>query len=306
MPEKELNLDLTKVAGINEYAADYSKFGEDYVFSHITSESIFPQNEFRNLVRFNSLSMILCLSGEIKLGINTSAYTIRKDTVALLGPETIVRPVNPLDKADLYVLFFSPQFMRDINIDINAIDNRFIATRQQPVVQLTPEESQLMQDFMGIMHKNANLGKDGSTVAYSKNISRCVMAAIVYHLMRIGSKWIDKEFPREHRSLRTNYVKDFVSLVVRYHQRERSVAFYADKLYISAKYMSLIIREATGRTAAQWIDDYVIMAAKKLLRFSGKNIQQVAYELNFSNQSAFGKYFKRITGMSPTDFQRQE
>ena len=70
--------------------------------------------------------------------------------------------------------------------------------------------------------------------------------------------------------------------------------------------MSLIIKEATGRTAAQWIDDYVIMAAKKLLRFSGKNIQQVAYELNFSNQSAFGKYFKRITGMSPTDFQRQE
>ena len=82
------------------------------------------------------------------------------------------------------------------------------------------------------------------------------------------------------------------------------MGFYADKLYISPKYLSLIIKESTGRSAAEWIDEYVILEAKNLLRFSGKNIQQIAYELNFTNQSSFGKYFKHLTGMSPSEFQR--
>ncbi|WP_290101184.1 helix-turn-helix domain-containing protein, partial [Duncaniella muris] len=51
-------------------------------------------------------------------------------------------------------------------------------------------------------------------------------------------------------------------------------------------------------------DDYVILEAKNLLRFSGKNIQQVSYELNFPNQSSFGKYFKHLTGFSPSEYQR--
>ena len=62
--------------------------------------------------------------------------------------------------------------------------------------------------------------------------------------------------------------------------------------------------KATGRSAAAWIDECVILEAKNLLRFSGKNIQQIAYELNFSNQSSFGKYFKHLTGMSPSEFQK--
>ena len=84
----------------------------------------------------------------------------------------------------------------------------------------------------------------------------------------------------------------------------RSVAFYAGKLFISPKYLSLIIKESTGKSATDVIDSYVVLEAKNLLRFSGKNIQQVAYELNFPNQSSFGKYFKHLTGMSPSEYQR--
>ena len=93
-------------------------------------------------------------------------------------------------------------------------------------------------------------------------------------------------------------------LVSQHYRKERGVAFYASKLFISPKYLSLIIKESTGQSAARWIDNFVILEAKNLLRFSGKNVQQVAYELNFTNQSSFGKYFKHLTGMSPTKFQR--
>ena len=78
-----------------------------------------------------------------------------------------------------------------------------------------------------------------------------------------------------------SYVHEFGRLVHKYFRKERSVAFYADKLFISPKYLSLLVKEATGRSAANWIDEYVIMEAKNMLRFSGRNIQQVTYDLNF-------------------------
>jgi AraC-like DNA-binding protein len=100
------------------------------------------------------------------------------------------------------------------------------------------------------------------------------------------------------------YVQEFMKLVHENFRQERAVGFYAKSLFISPKYLSLIIKEVTGKSAAAWIDERVILEAKNLLKFSGKNVQQIAYELNFNNQSSFGKYFKHLTGMSPTAFQR--
>ena len=128
---------------------------------------------------------------------------------------------------------------------------------------------------------------------------------MLYQVIQFASKRLkDQSEPKKPRSRRSGYVSDFIKLVHEHHTRERSVGFYAGKLFISPKYLSLLVKEATGRSAAEWIDEFVILEAKNLLRFSGKNVQQVSYELNFANQSSFGKYFKHLTGMSPTEYQR--
>lgn len=80
------------------------------------------------------------------------------------------------------------------------------------------------------------------------------------------------------------------------------MGFYADQLHITPKYLSSVIKEVSGRSAVEWIDRYVILEAKALLRYSGLSIQEIAYELNFSTQSFFGKYFKHHTGMSPSEY----
>lgn len=72
-----------------------------------------------------------------------------------------------------------------------------------------------------------------------------------------------------------------MKLLTKYHKRERSMGFYAEQLHITPKYLSSIIKEVSGRSAAEWIDRYVILEAKALLRYSGLSIQEIAYELNF-------------------------
>ena len=73
-------------------------------------------------------------------------------------------------------------------------------------------------------------------------------------------------------------------------------------LAVAAKYLTTIIRKTSGRTAAEWIDDYVVLEAKNLLKYSTMSIQEIAYCLNFPNQSFFGKYFRSHTGMTPSAY----
>ena len=87
--------------------------------------------------------------------------------------------------------------------------------------------------------------------------------------------------------------------------QERSVTFYAEQLCITPKYFSMLVKKLSGKSAAQWIDNYVILEAKNLLKYSDMSIQEIAYQLNFSTQSFFGKYFKHQTGMSPTEYRNK-
>lgn len=80
------------------------------------------------------------------------------------------------------------------------------------------------------------------------------------------------------------------------------VAFYASKLSLTPKYLSKVIRQNSGKTAGEWIEEYVILEAKALLKSTNKTIQQITDELNFSTQSFFGKYFKRRVGLSPKEY----
>ncbi|MDR1763503.1 MAG: helix-turn-helix domain-containing protein [Dysgonamonadaceae bacterium] len=97
-------------------------------------------------------------------------------------------------------------------------------------------------------------------------------------------------------------VGEFLQLAERHFKSERQVGFYAEKLCLTPEYLSQIIKTATGKSANEWIDDYVILEAKALLKSSKLSIQQIADELHFADQSVFGKYFKRMEGVSPKEY----
>jgi AraC-like DNA-binding protein len=94
----------------------------------------------------------------------------------------------------------------------------------------------------------------------------------------------------------------FLQLVKQHYREHHEVAFYADKMNISAKYMTTLIKKASGKSALQWIEDYVILDAKAQLSSTVNTIQQITFDLNFPSQSIFGRYFKRAVGMSPSEY----
>ena len=95
---------------------------------------------------------------------------------------------------------------------------------------------------------------------------------------------------------------DFTQLVMRHYSQERNVAFYAEKLGITQAHLSTTIRQVTGKTCLEIIASMVIMDAKAQLKSTEASVQSIAYSLNFTNMSFFGKYFKRHVGISPQEY----
>jgi AraC-like DNA-binding protein len=96
----------------------------------------------------------------------------------------------------------------------------------------------------------------------------------------------------------------FINLVAENFKRERDIGFYADRLCTSNKYLSTLLKHNTGMTALEWIERYVVLYAKSCLSSTTMTVQQISDELDFPSQSVFGKYFKRVEGISPKTYRQ--
>ena len=100
----------------------------------------------------------------------------------------------------------------------------------------------------------------------------------------------------------TLITRDFIELVNADNGTHRSVAYYADKLCYSPKYLSSVIKDTTGKTPMQFIQENTIKHIKYKLRHSNMSIKEVADSFNFPNASFFGKFVKLHTGMTPIEY----
>ena len=98
----------------------------------------------------------------------------------------------------------------------------------------------------------------------------------------------------------------FIALVGEYSSSQRGVGFYAEKLCLTSKYLSKLIKQASGRSAPDWINSFVILEAKNLLRYSDLSIKEIVFQLHFPNQSVFYKFFKTHTGMIPSEYRKRK
>lgn len=138
---------------------------------------------------------------------------------------------------------------------------------------------------------------------FRREIAKSLFHALFYELGNIMNRHAPA-VGRQVKTRRDEVFEQFIHLVRDHYKAQRSVTFYADKLCLTPKHLSNVVKGLTGKSAGAWIDDYVILEAKALLKSTTLTILQVSEALNFANQSFFGKYFKQHTGVSPTQYRR--
>ena len=135
--------------------------------------------------------------------------------------------------------------------------------------------------------------------------SQVVLHLVAAFLWQVNHYWNQQENEsRNALSREQRLFADFVQLVSQYATQQHNIDFYAQRLFLSPRYMSTLVKQVSGKAAKQWIDDAIVTRIKVELRHSNKTIQQMTDEMNFPNASFFCKYFKRLTGTTPNDYRK--
>lgn len=253
---------------------------------------------FRFPTRINALGALFCSKGSISISSDLEHHVINPRSMFVCPPGSIVQIESEQDAA-VHFIFCEEEFVNRVHLDQKQLLHLFMEVRTTPCLQLDDSE------WSSINHTLEEIfteGRSGREDLFSAEIMYSLFRALAYRISRVIDDRMKtrKETPSLPRH--TAYFNAFIEELSHNYMQERSVGFYADRLHLTPKYLTTLLRTTTGRTATQWIDDYVVLEAKNLLKYSSMNIQEVAYYLHFPNQSFFGKYFKQHTGMTPSAY----
>lgn len=254
------------------------------------------RDEFSRSRGLKGFIFAICISGTARAKINLREYFIEKNTIIFIPPNFIVEFLEKSDDYRIKFLFYSFDFVSDIKIPSLDLPKKI---EERPCIKLDDEQLtdlfELIDAIKKIYNKKNHIFRD--------EIARNILSSLRYE---IASIYLESKTEKKNNSTRNDEIfSHFVKLVMKHNKKERKVSFYADKLCISPKYLSDIIKHRTKKTPLEWINDSVIVLSKTLLKSTDMSILSISEELNFANPSFFCKYFKKHTGISPLKYREK-
>ena len=269
----------------------------------IAANSASEMEIFRFPSRLNALIIGVGTEGETSLTSNLQEFRLKKDSLFIFSPKHILQ-VQSNNRFKAHLIVIAPDFLKRINIDTKRMMPLFLQFGSLPCMELTHAESQSLRSFISMVEQELK----GSETDFSSEIIGGLIAATIYKVGDILTHYLTEhpevDSPIHNRA--EEYFRQFTELLGEHYKHERSVGFYARQLCITPKYLTTLIKRISGKSVSEWIDNYVTLEAKTLLKYSNMSVQEIAYYLNFPNQSFFGSYFKRNAGMSPSQYKAKK
>ena len=254
-------------------------------------------------LRMDGLFIGLREKGVSDFSINLKHFKVGPNDLVIGSPGDLMQSTVNEGTYLSQTLMVSSNFLKEMYISLNSFMPFFASRKEHPVFHLTDGEVQELKEYFLLILDAVKRKDDYFCIDITKRLIAAYMyklGSIIYRHRPELQAEANKPIKREE-----TLFKQFINLVSEHHRKERRVDFYAEQLFLSPKHFSTVIKKVSGKTAGQWIDEYVILEAKTLLKYSAMSIQEVAYYMNFPNPSVFGKYFKHHTGMSPSEYKVQ-
>ncbi|MDE6637570.1 MAG: helix-turn-helix domain-containing protein [Muribaculaceae bacterium] len=249
-------------------------------------------------IRVLGLTIALCIEGEGEVGIGVRKYIFRKNSLMLLNPNQYVHSLNTLGPIRIKVVGCNLEMIESIMPKLSGLLPLLIHNPIESVSQLSDENSLDIQEYMRIIDEKLRANDSPMKRLKISHLIQAMLCEI------IEKHYVSKDGVIKPQSRKEEILSKFIIEVLQNFRKERSVSFYADRLCVTPKHLSAVAKEITSHTAGELIDHYVIMEAKIMLAETNLTIQEIANKLNFANQSFFGKYFKHLSGYSPSDFRK--
>lgn len=285
-------LSFDKLLSVSRILKDGVRYGDYCCLKEVDTGT--DPDIFKYPVRIDAFVFVVCSDGLIEIDYNLYKLTLPSNSMFLYNPGTIVQ-INALKPSRLNIMVFTRDFIDELGIKLDNIPLQYNIIRERHIFPLSEGTCGELRSLMSMTGEFIGLSKSNP---YQKELVCAAFRTFIYRAMyELNSSYGASAafLPAQEN----NHFDRFMRLLDENYKRQHSIRFYSDKLSLSPKYLSAIIKKVSGKLATEWIDEYVILEAKNLIKYSSMSIQEISYALNFPNQSFFGKYFKRHTGISP-------
>lgn len=273
------------------------RIGDDILLidnSHTMRAELSSDNE---PFRIDMTMAIIYEQGSADLKINMRDYHIEAPAVLLVLNDQIYQSAGHSEDLRSKVILMSRSFSDSLFANSGEILPLKSSIMKNPVMKIENEENVFGQFFQLLQNIAASPRQE-----FKIESARHLTLSMFYGYSHLKHEVNEV---KSTNSRQEEIFTKFTELLERHHKKEREIAFYADKMCITSKHLSQVIKDYTGKTALGIIEEYVISEAKSMLLSTTMSIQQISDELNFPSQSVFGKYFKRVAGISPSEYRNR-
>ncbi len=242
----------------------------------------------------------VCLRGTGKLVINNRTYEITKGSLITILPNSLICDASSSEDFLGFAVATATNVMS--SFQMGDVVKGFVYISNHPVLKI---DEQQMSMIVGLCEMLTQKRKEKKNHPFKDETVHHLLAVLCYEIYGYYMKHTDVVDTPVACSRQSSLCQEFLSLVDRYATEHRDLDFYADKLCITAKYLSLVVKKVSGHSPVEWIDNAVMIYARALLSTSTMTVQQISAELHFPNPSFFGQFFKRHEGITPKKFRTQ-
>ena len=244
-------------------------------------------------IRFTMI--LLCQSGCLRIRTQMKEYLLTRGSMLLVVEGAIGECLEISGDIKVLMMAFSSRF-KVMEPGFRPSMEILSKIEKHPCLRLSEREFADITALYTIMRHRM---EESEFPAIEELATSCLTTLFYYISQHITEAGIS----RTHASGRAESIhNDFLELVEGFSLKHRDLAFYADRLCITPKYLSRMVREASGRSPKEWINIRLMLEAKVLLRDHSRSIQEISEILGFPNQSFFGTFFKKMRGLSPSAY----
>ena len=247
--------------------------------------------------KMSCLFVALCLEGSAEYTVDTKVHQVQKNDVIVINDGQVLSDYKLSPDCKGIAIMASNDFFAEIIKEVYEMSQVFLFAYSNPVFNLKPEKAATFNVYFNmICEKVEDRGH-----RFRRELAISLLKAMIYD---IGNEIYQKQASSPKRTRAEVIFGNFIALVKDNFRHERRVSWYGEQLCITPKYLSETVKQVSRRTPNEWIDYFVVLEIRVLLKSSTLSIKEIAESLRFPNQSFLGKFFKEHVGISPNKFRK--
>lgn len=299
MAEPYYEIDIAQLAEMTG-VAQVTGMSDEFIMTTICGKDAFSLLQYP--VRLNAYAAIYCTKGHFDIDINVTTYRVHQDTMLFYVPGSTMHikesEMDRLMDSEAVLLVATRDFLKGGQINLNGLYEQSVRLMNSPCITIDDEGKRILTDYYTLasdLYKTDLMGAKEAICSIGTSL-----------MCLIGNIWNGElsrlQVAKSAKSRAQVRYEEFISLVSANFMTEKSVAFYAEKMYMTPKYLTTLVKNESGMTATDWIDTFLVLEAKNLLKYSDLTVKEIGYRLHFQSIPSFHKFFKSKTGMTPNEY----